>query len=307
VILVWGIDDDATTAAVRQQLDRRGADVVFLDQHRLLGHDLLATDVELDLAVGVRATVADGGTRVDLSAVDAAYLRPYDPRAFPVPAAAGAGSIPWAHAVAVDELLWCWADVVDARVVNRPGDMAPNGSKPFQARQIRAAGFAVPETLLTTDADAAWDFRRRHGEVVYKSISGVRSIVSRLRPADRARRADIGSCPVQFQQYVPGVDHRVHVVGDDVFCARIESDVDDYRYASRQGGRAEVRPGRVPDEVADRCRSLSRAQRLAVAGVDLRRTPEGQWFCFEVNPSPAFSFFDHDDRIAAAVAALLDP
>jgi glutathione synthase/RimK-type ligase-like ATP-grasp enzyme len=32
--------------------------------------------------------------------------------------------------------------------------------------------------------------------------------------------------------------------------------------------------------------------RLVVAGIDLRRTPEGRWVCFEVNPSPAFVYYE---------------
>jgi hypothetical protein len=306
MILVWGIVDDATTAAVLEQLDGRGAAALFLDQRRLLGPELLSTDIELDVTDRVRATLTQGGRRTDLTRVSAAFLRPYDARAFPVPAAAEAGSTAWAHALALDDLLWSWADVAGARVVNRPRDMAANGSKPFQSRQIQEAGFAVPETLVTTDADAAEAFWRRHGQVIYKSISGVRSIVSRLVPADHGRWRDLGTCPVQFQQYVPGTDYRVHVVGDDVFCARIESDADDYRYASRQGGSTRIAPAWLPEELAHRCRSLSQAQGLAVSGIDLRRAPDGEWYCFEVNPSPAFSFFDPDDApIAAAVASLL--
>jgi glutathione synthase/RimK-type ligase-like ATP-grasp enzyme len=282
VILVWGVRDDSTTAAVLAQLDRRHAAVFFLDQ------DTPPSDVELDVTTDVRATVTVGGRVTELSGISGAFLRPY------------------ARAAAMDELLWSWADIAPTRVVNRPRAMAPNGSKPFQARQIRAQGFAVPETLLTTDAAAAEAFWRGHGQVIYKSISGERSIVSRFQPAELTRLADLASCPVQFQQYVPGTDHRVHVIGGDVHCARVDSDADDYRYATRQNGRAQVVPGKLPDEVADRCLALHRAQGLEVSGIDLRRTPDGEWFCFEVNPAPAFSSFDPDGRIAAAVAALLD-
>jgi hypothetical protein len=30
---------------------------------------------------------------------------------------------------------------------------------------------------------------------------------------------------------------------------------------------------------------------LVVAEVDLRRTPEDDWYCFEVTPSPGFSYY----------------
>jgi len=308
VILVWGIAEDSTTAGVLGQLRQRRAEVVFLDQRRLLGPQLSTTELELDVTDGVRATLTRAGCRLELTRVSAAFVRPYDPRAFGDPVASGSGTATTARAVELDELLWSWADVTPARVINRPANMAANGSKPFQAERIRATGFAVPDTLVTTDPEAAQAFWLRHGDVIYKSISGIRSIVTRLRPQDRVRWTDLATCPVQFQQYVPGADHRVHVVGDEVFCARIDSDVDDYRYAHRQGGHARVVAVTLPPGLVERCRALSRAEGLAVSGIDLRRTPAGDWYCLEVNPSPAFSYFEPDDQpapIAAAVADLL--
>lgn len=46
---------------------------------------------------------------------------------------------------------------------------------------------------------------------------------------------------------------------------------------------------------------------LPLAGIDLRRTPQDEWYCFEVNPSPAFSFYEQitGQPIARAVALLL--
>jgi len=50
--------------------------------------------------------------------------------------------------------------------------MASNGSKPYQAQVISALGLRGPDTLVTTDADAAREFLDRYGEVIYKSTSG---------------------------------------------------------------------------------------------------------------------------------------
>jgi glutathione synthase/RimK-type ligase-like ATP-grasp enzyme len=43
--------------------------------------------------------------------------------------------------------------------------------------------------------------------------------------------------------------------------------------------------------LARQCRKLSRDLGLVVAGLDLRESPDGAWYCFEVNPSPGFSYF----------------
>jgi glutathione synthase/RimK-type ligase-like ATP-grasp enzyme len=56
-----------------------------------------------------------------------------------------------------------------------------------------------------------------------------------------------------------------------------------------------------------RCRQLAADLRLALAGIDLRVTPADDWYCYEVNPSPAISFYEHatGQPIARAIAGLL--
>ncbi|MHB8524142.1 MAG: hypothetical protein ACYDH9_25760 [Limisphaerales bacterium] len=60
-------------------------------------------------------------------------------------------------------------------------------------------------------------------------------------------------------------------------------------------------------ELAERCRALARSLRFAVAGIDLRRTDSGEWYCFEVNPAPGFTSYEAATGrpISQAVAALL--
>ena len=203
-------------------------------------------------------------------------------------------------------MLSTWAEVSPAYVVNRPAASASNGSKPAQLLAIAAVGFAVPETLVTNDPDAVAEFATRHGSVIYKSTSGIRSRVQTL-DADQ-ELGDVRSCPTQFQRKVPGTDVRVHVVGAEIFATEIVSDADDYRYASHQGlPRPQLSEIDLPAEVADRCRLLAHRLGLAVAGIDIRRTAADEWYCFEVNPSPAFSYYEHwtGQPIATAVAGLL--
>jgi hypothetical protein len=302
VILLWGLSIDPPMAAVRAELERQRLPVTFLDQEAVL-----ATDVELRVDVTVTGSVCSRETTVDLGAVHAAYPRPYDPRELPAVKLAAAGSPARQHALDVYDLLVSWADLTPAMVVNRPEAASSNMVKPYQAAQINAAGFDVPDTLLTTDPDAAQDFWERHGSVIYKSISGVRSIVSRLKPEHLSRLDDVRSCPTQFQAFIPGQDYRVHVVGDDIFACEVKSDADDYRFAERQGSSAQLRSTALPGDVAERCQRLAAAMQLHLAGVDLRRTPDGRWYCFEVNPSPAFSYYqEHTGQpIDQAIAGLL--
>ena len=122
------------------------------------------------------------------------------------------------------------------RVVNRVAPMGSNFSKPYQAQLIKRYGFEVPETLITNDPELVRAFRARHGRVIYKSISGVRSIVQTLTDDDMTRIDDIRWCPTQFQAFVEGTNVRVHTVGEKVFATAINTDATDYRYAKKQSG-----------------------------------------------------------------------
>ncbi len=178
---------------------------------------------------------------------------------------------------------------------------------PISRVSLGRTDLRLPDTLVTTDPDAVREFWFRNGSVIYKLISGVRSIVSRLTTENATRLSQLHWCPTQFQQYIPGNDYRVHVIGEEIFASEIVSEADDYRYADRKGVKTKIRAWDIPAALARRCHDLARSLELPVAGIDLRYHPAGRWFCFEVNPSPAFSYYENQtgQPIAAAVARLL--
>jgi glutathione synthase/RimK-type ligase-like ATP-grasp enzyme len=204
--------------------------------------------------------------------------------------------------------LTAFANSWPALVINRPAASSSNSSKPYQQRLIARQGFRVPRTLVTTEPGEACRFYEEcQGRVIYKSVSHKRSIVRRMTPADLQRLEEVRRCPTQFQEYVAGVDLRVHVVGSRVFTTEVTTQAIDYRYAGREGAEREMRGVELPSDLAAQCLRVVADLGLVVGGVDLRRTPEGEYYCFEVNPSPAFTFYqDHTgQRIGDAVVDLL--
>ena len=301
MILLWGVPGDAPLDAVYAALQRRDVETQLLDQRAGA-----AMQVELQVGRGGRlaGTIQNGAAAIDLAEVGAAYIRPMDT------AKACGTAAPtdptFVAALAADTSMITWSNLADAHVVNRPQAMASNNSKPYQLAQIAGFGFAVPDTLVTTDAAAVRTFCERHERVIFKSVSGVRSIVAQLAPQDSGLE-DVANCPTQFQQYVPGEDVRVHVVGERILATRIVSDASDYRYASRSGDDLAMAAVDLPPALAENCYAMTRGMDLQVSGIDLRHAPTGEWYCFEVNPSPGFTFFEAitGQPIAAAIADLL--
>ena len=287
-VVLWGLPADGPLSDVHRELQAMDAPVFFIDQR-----DVLETSVCCS-RLKIRAE------SVDLESIRSLYVRSYNSAS--LPHVDQAGEEAQRSALEIDSRITRWAQRTEAFVVSPLDAMSANHSKPFQSRWIASFGWRVPRTLITTDPVEARRFWETHREIIYKSVSSVRSQVSRVTTEHAHRLADIVNCPTQFQEYIPGVDYRVHVVGEAGFACRIETSSDDYRYGESDFSAATLSP-----EIEERCRAMSSAMSLPFSGIDLRLTPEGEWVCFEVNPSPGFSVFEEQTGhpIAAAVARLL--
>lgn len=304
MILLCGIPSESSLAMAVRDVEQLGVDHLVFNQRQFASMAL-----EFELAGGeIRGELRVGGAVHPLQDFNGVYTRVMDDRFLPELRDEPADSPLRAHCRRLHETLGRWLEIAPGRIVNRARPQGSNSSKPYQAQLIARHGFSVPETLITNDPELVREFAAEHPRVIYKSISGVRSIVQTLDEEDLARLELIRWCPVQFQAYVPGVDVRAHVVGNEVIATAVRSDATDYRYAARQSGAgAEMSPVELPSEVAECCVDLAHELGLPFAGIDLRITPEDEVFCFEVNPSPAFSYYESttEQPIGQALARYL--
>jgi glutathione synthase/RimK-type ligase-like ATP-grasp enzyme len=319
-VLLWGVPSEPPMAMVARQLAALGTDILVVRPG--------GTGQQVDVTIGARhsgpdpacgrqstlaGTIRAGGRSVELVSITGAYLRPVEPELVPELKGQADTAPDLAHARRVQEMLTGFTEAAPGingcRIANRLSAMASNGSKPYQAQLIVRHGFSCPDTLISTDPQEVLDFAARHRQVIYKSCSGIRSIVTAFDPvADRERLQRLRWCPVQFQERVDGPDVRVHVVGGDVFAAIVDSTAVDYRYARVQVGEdARLRAYRLDDDIASRCVALAAALELPFAGIDLKLAADQRVICFEVNPSPGFSWYESATElpISSAVARWL--
>jgi glutathione synthase/RimK-type ligase-like ATP-grasp enzyme len=288
MIIAWGPLDDPPLARVLDVLDGRGMDLAHLDEPVL-------AELRYDVSFAGEPTgwMDLDGRRLALSDLRAMYARP--------------GTATTRPAVAAAAMLSTLAAATPAVVVNRPWAGRSNCSKPHQLRVIQRAGLRVPDTVVTTDPGTARAFLERHDRLVYKSVSGIRSIVAAIGAREAERLEMVSTGPVQLQEWVDGTDVRVHVVGGRWFATRVSSPAVDYRYAHLDGATVDMSAIDIPDTLGHRLVDLTQQMGLLVSGVDLRQTPSGEWCCFEVNPSPGFTYYEEHtgQPIAEAIADLL--
>lgn len=301
MILVCGIPSETPLRMVTSALEEMGAPFVVFNQRQFA-----ACDVWFEIhRRQIRGELRIAGRSYPLQEFTAVYSRMMDDRLLPELADEPPDSPMRKFCRSFHDTLIRWSEITPSLVINRCAPMASNSSKPFQSQLIREHGFLIPEILVTTEPDEVRAFRSAHGRVIYKSISAVRSIVQELSDEDEERLERIRWCPTQFQSFVEGTNLRVHTVGNEVFATAVRSEATDYRYASRQSGEAaELREVVLSSALAEQCLALSRALGLEFAGIDLKITPNDDVYCFEVNPCPAFSYYENNtgQPIAAAVA-----
>lgn len=292
MVILCGIPSEPALLYVGDALEERGASYGVLNQRHF-------ADWRLEVDAQGDGLLWLGAQAIPTVAITAVYLRLMDHTA--LPEAAGASEL---CARRHDEL-YAWLELTGLPVVNRPSTHSSNVSKPFQIQRIGAAGLAVPETLVTDDVEAVLAFEERVGPLIFKAASGARTIVRRFdATADLSR---IAHCPVQFQRRIDGVDVRVHRVGDELFPTAVRSEASDYRYAHDEGLETELTTYEIDAPTAAACLAAADALELPLAGIDLRIDADGRAHCFEVNPSPSFTYYENatGQPIAAAIARLL--
>ena len=296
MIVFFGRLDDRPLALAIECAAAGDVPYLVVDQTRL-HEDELVLDVGADRVDG---RLRSCGTELELGAIAAVYARPLMPPTT-------RDDLARSRAEQFNGAFLEWLDDAACLVVNRPRAMRSNASKPYQLQLVAETGMPVPATLVTNRPEDVRAFHARHGRLVYKSISGIRSIVTELDARSIERLDRIRSLPTQFQAYVEGVDVRVHMVGDQVFATEIASAATDYRYAHRNGQAATLTATELPPAVQRQCAALARHLELPFCGIDLRRRPDGVHVCFEVNPMPAFAYFEGEtgQPIAAALVELL--
>src|SRR5258708_7459161 len=285
MILICGDPFDPVILFLRARWDSDHLAYYLLD----LGCSEVKLDVRVDYEEGSMNGFMQGeGWRLDVSELTGVFVYSDDCQSEKAVERASAERDPEIAAL---------LNNLPCKVANRPTAGISNRSKPFQALYIRECGFRIPETLVTNDPEAAKRFYEEYnGKVIFKSISGIRSIVRRLSPEYIERLALLRNGPTQFQALIAGDDIRVHVVGDQCFATRIRCSSVDYRFACEEGILLQMEPALLSAEITSMCLQLSQRLGLTFAGIDLRESPTGEYYCFEVNDAPGFSFYEAKTR-----------
>jgi predicted ATP-grasp superfamily ATP-dependent carboligase len=311
VILIVTSRSDYTADWLILELTRRGAPFVRFNTEDY------PTETLLRWTDGGAGELRFSDRNVDLDDVRSVWYRR------PVPPALSPGLPPgqtaWAAAESREALDGLWR-TVDTRWVNHPDRNRLADSKPEQLRRARDLGFAVPTSLITNSGNLAREFvAAQAASVVCKPLfsgrietnTGLRLFfTSQLDAQAVAALDELGPEPYLFQALITKrYDVRATVIGDEVFAARIESQLTpeaevDWRRADSLT--LPYQTETLSPDVEAACIDLVRSYGLLFGAIDLAFTDEGYVF-FEINPNGQWGWIEQrtDLPLRARLADLL--
>ncbi|MGA7733332.1 MAG: alpha-L-glutamate ligase, partial [Chloroflexia bacterium] len=204
-------------------------------------------------------------------------------------------------------------DALPCSWVNPRGADDAAHHKPYQWAVAHEVGLTLPRTLVTNMPEAAREFVNEVGvgRTIFKAFLASYEAwrETRLVESEDLERLDlVRYAPVIFQEYVEGVDIRVTVVADQVFAAEIDARNTSYPVDMRMViGEAALKPTKLPPKVHKQLLKLQRRLGLSYGAIDMRRTLDGEYVFFEVNPAGQWLFVEQRTGlpISQAVADLL--
>jgi hypothetical protein len=226
---------------------------------------------------------------------------------------------------AVKELgmqIYCWFP--DALWISDYFAIQRAERKSLQLVEATSLGFRVPQTIMTSDPEAARKFVATHPVTIVKGMSVEGPVIdrtlllffsTRITPEHKLDYAQLSIGPAIFQQAIEAVaDLRITVVGDKIFPAEIHADAEDdltvgvrdWRIGNHTGNLS-ITPHKLPADVKQKCFALVKKLGLKFGAIDMILDKQGRYWFLEINPNGQWAFVEMEtgQPIGKAMADLL--
>jgi len=222
---------------------------------------------------------------------------------------------------AADEWAEAWegflAQVPLKKWVNHPSRNFAASHKIDQLIKASRLGFRVPDSLVTTDEEAAIKFcgRQKNGVIVKPLASGFIErldsekdtviYTAKLEKEDFFLLHRLRDCPVLFQEEInKQLDIRVIILDEEMIAIGME--------ATDQSGaqRLDIRRNNmlgvkythlaIPDKIHNGICAIMKEYELRFAAFDFAIDKSGSWVFFEINPNGQWAWFDLEGETVIA-------
>jgi glutathione synthase/RimK-type ligase-like ATP-grasp enzyme len=206
---------------------------------------------------------------------------------------------------------------LDTLWVSHPSKLRRAEVKALQIAEASRAGLRTPHTLISNDVAQATAFVDALGdaECAIKPLmaigvtdeQGYRLPLTTTLPAGHSLES-VALAPTILQPYVAkAFELRCVVIGEQIFCARMDSQADENSRLDWRGGDPPHEIFTLPHYVEESLRRLMDAFGLNFASLDMIVTPDGEFVFLELNPNGQWLWLELELGLplVAAMADLL--
>jgi ATP-grasp ribosomal peptide maturase len=316
-VLILGHDSDAVADRVAAELAVRGVPVVRLNPSAFPQHVSMGARIG-DYKRWHGCLSTDAGDTIDLADIHAVWQR--QSSQFVMDEQMSGPELAFAYSEARRGLGGVLAALGRCLWVNDPMAAVRAEYKPVQLAAATDVGLHIPETLITSDPQGAYEWATDLGRpIIYKPLSGVwHADEGQLRVLYTSTVQDphelldqrISLTSHLFQERIDkACEARAVVIRDQVIAVQIDAGSD----AARADWRADYdsltyTPIALPAEVSSALVELHQRLGLVYGAVDLARDVQERWIFLETNQRGEFGWLGEETGlpIAAAVADLLE-
>ncbi len=283
MILIVGTPDDSPSQIIHDKVEARGETAVYFDTTQFPSATVFSFDPAVQMEGLFRENAASTAFRLsDIRSVYRRWSRGVQAPQESDPMLQEA--VYWNIESAIGSFLRC----LDCLWVNSQEATEMHRYKGYQIKLMEAAGIRLPKTLITNCPEHLVAFyEQMDRKAIFKPVRGWAHTTLLSDEDLRTEQLEtLSRSPVKLQEFIPGRDIRAYVVDHEIFAMEIQSATLDFR----EDTEAPRIPITLPDSVAADCFKINQVLDLVCSGIDLRRTPEGEYVFFEANPTPVFVY-----------------
>lgn len=175
---------------------------------------------------------------------------------------------------------------------NPPSKSMISRRKPYQLSILQQVNCKLPATLVSNNPEAAEQFIDTHGACIIKPAAGGSLTLSANELMEANALENLREAPAIIQQRIYGDDLRIIVIDgqiSSVAAVNVPADSIDFRGEPvYQTGAVTYTAATLPHEVHQQCIEATQALGLRFAGIDIKRTDNGDYYFLECNSSPIY-------------------
>lgn len=295
MILIISHLEDEHALAVMEALEQRKQEYFLFDLAKYPKDYRLSIQYNLEQKNSFVLEVGND-KKIDLADVNVAWWR--RPNGLTMHEELGTGAeINFAFNESYLAITGLW-NALDCTWINEPALDDYAAKKVVQLKLAKELGFKIPETIITSSAEALRAFyEKQTDKVIYKSFAATQYAWREtrvLQEEDFEQIDDLKFAPVIFQSFIAAKsDLRITVIGDTILAGEVLSNTNKYAFDYRvEVGKSEVRPHVLPKEIESLIRAFMSRLNLKYGAIDMRLTPENEYVFLEINTSGQWKFIE---------------